>query len=419
MDFLDQLAILFGFLFFASFLYGFLKKMWDWAGSALPPASMIDKRWLDSRDQRTEPPSESMDKDSPVDDEKGETHQIASDQYLNGTPFLVTVTVRSLIIEFFVGTMTVLLLVGLGAERLQAMSEAVLAQPVVSILVALILIVLAVLVGLRRQFNGYLISNAAAIPAVDNAGHIRFSYIGDVPEPQWQHSPWYRAITWVLVSGGSLSGAWIGALFVNRSFDIGILYVFFSILSLRWVISAILVLININIYDKKKFIEGYVYVGVLLLFLLVLVIFIALHTALIYWASSIIVNKLFFIENQFSKGDINIGWAIGSLMYTLAMTIIYCKLWFDGTYYSCYSCNIQLDPLILFYIKTKWDLGNDELKFGNKKMVIGVCSYIEYILFLLLFGTIYIMKNKILKPPSCPKCERKDMTRWLRWQGSD
>ena len=97
----------------------------------------------------------------------------------------------------------------------------------------------ALAIGALRQMYGYLLSQAGAIPVLDGSDNPRFCYVGDVPPAGWRHSPWVRILTWLPVAGGSLIGAWIGALFADQLLDVGMVYPFLAIVGVRWMISAI------------------------------------------------------------------------------------------------------------------------------------------------------------------------------------
>ena len=230
-----NLATWLGVLAFAILLY----RAWHWAGTALPPTTMIDKTLMGRPVDQTAPPPELKPADMPPEAEYMETVRIASDKMYVGAPILETVTVRAWLIETFVGTVAVVVLAGFGAARIQAMSDAVLSHPLVSAFLALVLLVPALLLGAIRQAFGYMLGRAGAIPVIDGAGLPRFNYIGDVPPPHWQHSPWFRAATWAVVAAGSLGGAWIVSLFVNQALGLGVPYGISAILTLRWLISAI------------------------------------------------------------------------------------------------------------------------------------------------------------------------------------
>ena len=239
MDFGMNLVTWLGFLAITGLLY----EVWRWAGTAIPPASMIDEKLMGLPVEQTSPPTAPVAPDNSSDTKYVETVRIASDKMYLGPPFLETVRVRVWAIELFIGALAMVVLAGLGVGRIQAVSETILAHPSISTLVALMLFVPALLVGAIRQGFGYMLSHAGAIPVIDGFGRPRFSYIGDVPPARWQHSPWFRAITWIPVAGGSLIGAWIGSLFVNQFLDFGLPYAFSAFLSLRWLISAIPVLL--------------------------------------------------------------------------------------------------------------------------------------------------------------------------------
>lgn len=215
-----------------------LSKVWRWVGTALPPATMIDEKYTGSPVEQQVSPIVQDTPDIPTEAQYVETVRIASDRMYLGAPLLETVRVRAWLIEWFLAALVMAVLVEVEKAQLQAVDDFVLAHPFISASVALTLFVLALLIGAVRQAFARLLSRAAAIPVIDGFGRPRFSYIGDVPPPSWQHSPWFRAVTWIPVAGGSLIAAWIGALLLNHFIDVGVALASIALLALRWLISA-------------------------------------------------------------------------------------------------------------------------------------------------------------------------------------
>ena len=64
-------------------------------------------------------------------------------------------------------------------------------------------------------------------------------YIGDVPPFIWQHSPWLRAGSWLVVTAMSLICAYIGAELFSQALDGGFVLLFGLLLYLRWAVSSL------------------------------------------------------------------------------------------------------------------------------------------------------------------------------------
>jgi hypothetical protein len=224
-----------GYPIFAVLLY----LTWHWAGTAIPPASMIDRNLLDNSVDQPELPTKPTASHGHPDAKNVGTVRIASNNMYIGPHFLETVHIRSLVLELYFSLSVLLALHVLSDTLLPAISELIVAHTYISIFVATIFVVPALLLGALRQFYGCLLSQAAALPVIDGSGYPGFCYLGDVPPLRWQHSPWFRAVTWIPVAVGSLIGAWIGALFVNQHFDVKVFYAICAFLGLRWLLSAI------------------------------------------------------------------------------------------------------------------------------------------------------------------------------------
>lgn len=226
----------------------FLLYMWNWAGRALPPASVIDwdclKKRRDEKKAIEDSESISLPEASPLplDSAKiGETMTIASTHmYVEGPPTLNTVEVRAYIIKFVGALFFFLLWENFAHDRIEILKELVLGHQVMLLILAASTMVLATLIGAYRQLCKVLLSKAGAIPVLGKNDQPRFAYLGDVPHNSWQHSPWYRAGSWAIVVILSFFSAFAGAIFMEEWLG-GAFFVlsFWGILIIRWLISAI------------------------------------------------------------------------------------------------------------------------------------------------------------------------------------
>ena len=118
--------------------------------------------------------------------------------------------------------------------------EQVLDDQAISLIISVIAMILALLIGAYRQVCIALLSKAGAIPVLDEEGNPKFAYLGDVPHDSWQHSPWHRAGSWLVVAALSLVGASLGAVLLQSWFEIVIFeQAFVAIIFIRWLISSI------------------------------------------------------------------------------------------------------------------------------------------------------------------------------------
>ena len=211
--------------------------LWRWSGTALLPASVVDKEYIG------EPFPEGPPLASPADipDAHFEGRiRIASDRIYKGTSIRETVTFRAFILETLIVIFCGLVLVDSGATIFDWFNEEVIASPILFGGIAVLCFVVALPVGAVRQAFGSMLSRADAIPVVDDRGRPKFAYLGDyVPHPIWQHSPWFRAATWVLVAATSLLGALIGSLAMDQLLKGALIPTLVAILVLRWLISSI------------------------------------------------------------------------------------------------------------------------------------------------------------------------------------
>jgi len=120
-----------GYLVFAVLLY----KGWRWSGTALPPASLVNKKWMGSPVEQVGLPSQPEALEIPSDVKFGETVRIASDYMCIGAPFFEMVRVRAWIIELFTIMVLSAVLIELGVEQIYAVNDTILAHPFISLYV--------------------------------------------------------------------------------------------------------------------------------------------------------------------------------------------------------------------------------------------------------------------------------------------
>jgi hypothetical protein len=209
---------------------GFL-AVWRWCGSALPPASVVDEKYIGKA-------SEPAQKDGSL---SGGEYQgrIASTVMYQRTPFFETVRARAFAIESLIAIICWLVFVDSGATILNWSNTQIAAFPIPSYGFAVLCLVLALYVGAIRQLYGFLLSRAGALPVVDDRGRPKFAYVGDVPPIRWQYSPWYRAVTWILVTAPSLVGALILAGAADELLQGAFTPTLVAVLVVRWLISAV------------------------------------------------------------------------------------------------------------------------------------------------------------------------------------
>jgi hypothetical protein len=118
---------------------------------------------------------------------------------------LTTVSVRSFLLNTAALTTGFLLLaqVDILPDLLSLFSD----LPQVSLLVGALSFLTAAVLGGFRQMHVYLLTNSAAMPAVDDRGKPLFLYVGTVPGRNWLHSPWARSKFWLTVMVLTLIGS--------------------------------------------------------------------------------------------------------------------------------------------------------------------------------------------------------------------
>jgi hypothetical protein len=228
--------------------------IWWWAGKRLPPASVINcdlkKEKKDELSQSdiinrkecpTEDPYPIPEVSLPPGAREGGTFLIASDfMYVNGPPQLNTVGIRAELLQYIATIFLTLLWFHPDADSFLWLEEWVIASPFIWCTVAVIALVIALFLGAIRQTFIALLSRAGVIPCLDESGRPTFLYMGDVPHEKWLHTPWLRAISWVVVSLASVFAAVVGAIlqevwFMTDMFALTLV----SILLIRWLISSI------------------------------------------------------------------------------------------------------------------------------------------------------------------------------------
>ncbi len=202
--------------------------LWRWSGVALPPAAVVDKKLIGE----PLPESDTWSENPP-------SGRIASDKMYIGTPVLETVTVRAALLESLIVIFCGFMIFNWGVISLQWAHEKYVELPLTFIGVAALCFLVATVVGAIRQVHAFLLSQAGAIPAVDDHGRPKFLYLGDVPPFLWQYSPWFRAATWVLVAAQSLFSALIGSFAADQLIANAYVPGFLSVLAFRWLISSI------------------------------------------------------------------------------------------------------------------------------------------------------------------------------------
>ena len=222
--------------------------VWHWAGKALPPASMIDWDCLERRDDE-EPTLESsvsnyLSDTPPFPLEKAQsagTVTIASTHLcVAGPPPLNTVDFRAYLLEITATLFCIVKWANFDHSYDGILMGQVLENQAISLILSVIALILALLIGAYRQVCKALRSKAGAIPVLDEEGKPKFVYLGDVPHDSWQHCPWHRAGSWLVVAALSIVGASLGAILLQSWFEVVIFeQAFIAIIFIRWLISAI------------------------------------------------------------------------------------------------------------------------------------------------------------------------------------
>ena len=225
-----------------------LMLVWHWAGKALPPASMIDWDCLETRcDEKTSLESTEspyLSDTPPFTLEKAQyegTVTIASTHmYVEGPPPLNTVDFRAYILEFTATLLCVLMWANFDHSYDGILMGQVLDNLAISLILSMIALILALLIGAYRQLCMALLSRTGAIPVLDEERKPKFLYLGDVPHGSWQHSPWHRAGSCLVVAALSTVGAFLGAVLLQSWFEVvAFEQAFIAILFIRWLISAL------------------------------------------------------------------------------------------------------------------------------------------------------------------------------------
>ena len=169
------------------------------------------------------------------------TVTIASTQmYVEGPPPLNTVEFRAYILEFMASLFCVLMWANFDHSYDGILMGQVLDNQAVSLILSVTALILALLIGAYRQLCMALLSRTGAIPVLDEEGSPKFLYLGDVPHESWQHSPWHRAGSWLVVGVLSIVGAFLGAVLIESWFEVVVFEkAFIAIFFIRWLISAL------------------------------------------------------------------------------------------------------------------------------------------------------------------------------------
>ena len=222
--------------------------VWQWAGKALPPTSMIDWDCLKNRGEgettlEGSEPSSLLDKPSfsLENAQSAGTVTVASSQmFVEGPPLLNTVAFRAYMLEITATLFCILMWTNFDHGNVEILIGWVLDNQSISLIISAIALILALLIGAYRQLCIGLLSKAGAIPVLDEGGKPKFVYLGDVPHESWLHSPWHRGGSWLIVAALSIFGAVLGAILLQTLFEVEIFEkAFIAIIVTRWLISAI------------------------------------------------------------------------------------------------------------------------------------------------------------------------------------
>ena len=212
-----------------------IATVWRWAGTAPPPASVVDKKVIEKGAWRSIDHSD--------EDEPGMQFEskgiIAGEFVYKGAPLFETVTVRAFLLEFVASVFSGLIFYDFGTHILNYLIENVAAFPFWAALLLTICFVVALAGGVVRHLFQGLLHTAGAIPLVDSHGRAIFMYLGDVPPIAWQYSPWLRASSWLIVSFASLVGALVASILLEPLLRVGIAPIATALLLLRWFLSSI------------------------------------------------------------------------------------------------------------------------------------------------------------------------------------
>ena len=225
-----------------------LMLVWYWAGKALPPASMIDWDCLETRGEEetslesSESPYLSDTPPFPLEEAQyAGTVTIASTHMcVEGPPPLNTVDFRAYMLEITATLFFVFMWVNFDHSYDGIVMGQVLDNQAISLILSVTALIFALLLGAYRQLCMALLSRAGAIPVLDGGRKPKFLYLGDVPHESWQHSPWHRAGSCLVVAALSSVGASLGAILLQSWFEVVIFeQAFVAIIFIRWLISAI------------------------------------------------------------------------------------------------------------------------------------------------------------------------------------
>lgn len=225
-----------------------LMLVWHWIGKALPPASMIDLDCLETRGneetslESSESPYLSDTPPFPLEEAQyaGTVTIASTHMYVGGPPPLNTVDFRAYMLEITAILFCVLMWANIDHSYDEIFMGQVLENQAISLILSVIALILALLIGAYRQLCMALLSKAGAIPVLDEEGKPKFAYLGDVPHDSWQHSPWHRACSWLVVAALSIAGALLGAILLQSWFKVVIFeQAFIAIIFIRWLIPAI------------------------------------------------------------------------------------------------------------------------------------------------------------------------------------
>lgn len=214
----------------------FAVMVWWWAGKALPPAAVVDKKIIEEGTWRS---LGHPDEHEPGMQFTGREVIIAGKFAYRRTPLFETVAIRAFALEFVAALLSGLIFYDSGTHILSWLNENAGAFPFWSALLLTICFVVALWGGAARQLFQGMLYTAGAIPAVDSQGRAILTYIGDVPPFAWQYSPWPRAGTWLIVSFTSLVGAFLASILLEPLLRVSIVPIATALLVLRWFLSSI------------------------------------------------------------------------------------------------------------------------------------------------------------------------------------
>ncbi len=219
----------------------FTVMVWWWAGKALPPAAVVDKKIIEEGTWRSlgHPDEHEPGIEQEPGIQRGREVIIAGKFAYNRTPLFETVTIRAFVLEFVAALLSGLIFYDSGTHILSWLNENAVAFPFWFALLLTVCFVVALGGGAGRQLFQGMLYTAGAIPAVDSQGQAILVYLGDVPPFAWLYSPWPRAGTWLIVSFTSLVGALLASILLEPLFHVGVVPIATALLVLRWFLSPI------------------------------------------------------------------------------------------------------------------------------------------------------------------------------------